>query len=465
MPSTSRRDALRLLGLAGVASVAGCSALGLDSGPNEQPPDALGTAWTPAADSWQFQAADLRNTAQSPHGVGTRPTVEWQNDRPEDRLDSFLSGEVVAATPRRVIVASEFEDEFQLDAYDSVAGDHLWNRRVDDSSGYYGPRFGGLVDGTMYLAESGADIVAVDAADGTVRWRRALREHVASEVPGKYLSAPNSATDFPALLTATPETVYVQSPYGIHGLAPADGAEQWRVYLGRQTENPALEEPYGLAVTDRRVWASYGGRVRSLFAVGVSGDGPEVERVELPLEIPSTPVLTGDGRVALTHAVTWGTSPAETLAVGATSDEVEWQFPGHAGDGAAAYSPLATDGERVFACASHEQPAQFVACAVRASTGKLEWLHRKSLANEDVEVGAGREFRLCRPAVAGDTLLVGYGTAPERERGHGEVLALARRDGGVEWRTDLSVAPQDLLVTSTGLYVGGQQGSVVALTG
>jgi len=465
MPSTSRRDALRLLGLAGVASVAGCNALGLDSGPNEQPPESLGTSWTPATDSWQFQAADLRNTAQSPHGVGTQPTVEWQNHRPEDRLDSFLSGEVVAATPQRVIMASEFENERRLDAYDADAGDHLWNRPLGDSADYYVSRFGGLVDGTMYLAGSGAEVVAVDASDGTVRWRRNLGEHVASEVPGKYLSAPNSATDFPALFAATPEIVYVQSPYGIHGLAPADGAEQWRVYLGRQAENPALEKPYGLAVTDRRVWASYGGRVRSLFAVGVSEDGPEVERVELPLEYPSTPVATGDRQVALTHDVTWGTRPVETLAVGATSDGVEWQFPGHAGDGAAAYSPLATDGERVFACVSHEQPAQFVACAVRASTGKLEWLHRESLANEDVAVSAGREFRLCRPVVAGDTLLVGYGTAPERERGHGEVLALARRDGGVEWRTDLSVAPQDLLVTSSGLYVGGQQGSVLALTG
>lgn len=464
MPSTSRRDALRLLGLAGVASVAGCSALGLDSGPNEQPPDSLGTSWTPAADSWQFQAADLRNTAQSPHGVGTPPTVEWENHRPEDRLDSFVSGEVVAATPRRVIVAGEFENEFRLDAYDAAAGDRLWNRPLGDSSDYYGPRFGGLVDGTVYLTESGAEVVAVDAADGTVRWRRNLREHVASEVPEKYLSASTSRTAFSMLLTATPETVYVQSPYGIHGLAPADGTEQWRVYLGRQTEKPALEEPYGLAVTDRRVWASYGGRVRSLFAVGVSEDGPEVQRVELPLEFPSTPVATGDREAALTHDITWATSPVETLAVGATGDEVEWQFPGHAGDGAAAYSPLATDGERVFACASHEQPAQFVACAVRASSGKLEWLHRESLANEDVEVGAGREFRLCRPAVAGDTLLVGYGTAPEEETGHGEILALARRDGGVEWRTDLSVAPQDLLVTSTGLYVGGQQGSVLALT-
>ena len=464
MPSTSRRDALRLLGLAGAASVAGCSALGLDSGPNEQPPDAVGTTWTPAADSWPFEAANLQNTARSPRGAGTQPTVEWQNHRPEDRLGPFLSGELVAATPQRVFASAEFENERRLDAYDAVTGDHLWNRSLGDSSDYSVLRFGGLVDGTMYLAGSGAEVVAVDAADGTVRWRRNLGEHVASEVPEKYLSASTSRTAFSMLLTATPETVYVQSPYGIHGLAPADGAEQWRVYLGRQTESPALEDPYGLAVTDRRVWASYGGRVRSLFAVGVSEDGPEVQRVELPLGFPAEPVVTGDRQVALTHDVTWATSPVETLAVGATGDEVEWQFPGYAGDGAAAYSPLATDGERAFVCASYEQPAQFVVVALRASTGKLDWLHRESLANEDVAVSEGREFRLCQPAVAGDTLLVGYGTAPEQETGHGEVLVLARRDGGVEWRTDLSVAPQDLQVTSAGLYVGGQRGSVLALT-
>ncbi|MFB6170966.1 MAG: hypothetical protein ABEJ23_00420 [Haloarculaceae archaeon] len=50
MVRPSRRTALRIVGSAGVASVAGCTAPGLFAGPNERVPDSLGTTWTPPAD-------------------------------------------------------------------------------------------------------------------------------------------------------------------------------------------------------------------------------------------------------------------------------------------------------------------------------------------------------------------------------------------------------------------------------
>ncbi|WP_435101340.1 secondary thiamine-phosphate synthase enzyme YjbQ [Halarchaeum sp. P4] len=49
MGPTTRRDALHLLGAVGTASLAGCP-LRPDSGPNERPPDTLGTAWSPPHD-------------------------------------------------------------------------------------------------------------------------------------------------------------------------------------------------------------------------------------------------------------------------------------------------------------------------------------------------------------------------------------------------------------------------------
>ena len=462
MSPPSRRDALRLIGLAGLTSVAGCSSFGLGDGLNEHPPDSLGPSWSPSADVWRFQYADLQNTAQSPHEVQTRPTTEWQDRVDADRSDSPISGELVAATPSQVITAGHFDRELQLRAYDAIDGTHRWQRRIQYPSGRRAPRFGGLVDGTLYVTDGGTDVIAVNAADGTVRWRRNLYDRVADSVPKKFLSPSDSPAGFSPIPLATPETVYIQSSYGVHGLAPGDGTEQWRLYLGDQTDEAALEDPYGLAVTDQRVWASYGGHVQSLFTINPGGS-PEIERVRLPLEFPSNPVVTSDREAALTHDITWATSPQETLAVGATGDDVEWQFPGHAGEGAAAYSSLATDGERVFVCASHEQPERLVVFALRASTGKLEWLHRESLADRDVSVGTGQGFRLCQPAITGETLLVGYGENSEKRTGHGEVVALSRAAGHVQWRTDFSIAPRQVAMTSTRLYVGGQQGGVVAL--
>jgi outer membrane protein assembly factor BamB len=229
----------------------------------------------------------------------------------------------------------------------------------------------------LYVTDGGTDVIAVNAADGTVRWRRNLYDRVADAVPEKFLSPSNYAVDFSPIPVATPETVYIQSSYGLHGLAPGDGSERWRLYLGDHIDEAALGDPYGLAVTARRVWASYGGHVQALFTAQLSDDSLEIERARLPLEFPSRPVVTDDREAALTHDIVWGTSPQETLAVGVAGEDVEWQFPGYAGEGAAAYSPLATDGDRVFVAASHEQQEQLVVFALEAATGKLEWLHHR----------------------------------------------------------------------------------------
>nr|WP_245333084.1 PQQ-binding-like beta-propeller repeat protein [Halarchaeum solikamskense] len=464
MPSLSRRDALRTIGLAGVASVAGCSSLPLGNGPNEHPPDTLGTSWSPSTDAWRFKYADLQNTARSPHEIQTPPTIKWQNRITDTSSASLISGELVAATPDQVITVGRSDSELHLRAYGAIDGKRRWNRRIQYQSGRRVPRFGGLVNGSLYITDGGTDVIAVNARDGTIRWRRDLYDRVADAVPEKFLSPSNSAVDFSPIPVATPETVYIQSSYGLHGIDPGDGSERWRLYLGDQIDEAALEDPYGLAVTPRRVWASYGGHVQALFTVRLSDGSREVERTHLPFEFPSHPVVTDDREAVLTHDIVWGTSPLETLAVGVAGEDVEWQFPGYAGEGAAAYSPVATDGDHVFVAASYEQQEQLVVFALQVATGKLEWLYRESLADRNVSVGAGGEFRLCQPAVTGGTLVVGYGTNPEQGTGHGEVVALSRAAGQVQWRSTLSIAPQDVMRTGNRLYVGGQQGTVVALT-
>lgn len=465
MPSLSRRDALRTIGLAGVASVAGCSSLDLGNGSNERPPDSLGTSWLPSTEDWRFQYANLQNTARSPHEIQTPPTIEWQHRITDTPSASLIAGELVASTADQVITAGRFDSEVHLRAYGGINGKLRWNRRIQYQPGRRTPRLGGLVDGSLYMTDGGTDVLAVNAADGTVRWRRNLYDRVANAVPEKFLSPSNSAVGFSPIPVATPETVYIQSSYGLHGLKPEDGSERWRLYLGDHIDEASLEDPYGLAVTDRQVWASYGGHVQALFTVRLTDGSLEVERTHLPFEFPSLPVVTGDREAVLTHDIVWGTSPQETLAVGVAGEDVEWQFPGHAGEGAAAYSPLATDGDRVFVAASHEKQEQLVVFALQAATGKLEWSQHKSLTDRNVTVGADGEFRLCQPAVIGETLVVGYGNNPEQGTGRGEVVALSRAAGRVQWRSTFSVAPQDVMMTSNRLYVGGQQGSVVALTG
>lgn len=464
MSAWTRRDALRTIGLAGVAGVAGCMSR-FEDGPNERPPDSLGTSWSPSGDSWCFPYGDTGNTARSPHGIQSEPPSEWQDRVADRRPESFVSGDLVAATPARVITADRFDSEAQLRAYDAVDGTCQWQQRIEYPSGLrWGLRLGGLVDGTLYLSDGGTDVVAVDAADGTVRWRRNLHEEVAGEVPDEFLSAGDSPSGFSPRPLATPETLYVQSGYGVHGLAPDDGTEQWRLSLGAHADDDALRSPRGLAVTDQRVWASYGLGVQSVFELELLDGGPQVWPTDVPLDFPGVPVVTDAGEAALTHSIVGGSDPWESpLAVGLNgSPDVSWQFPGDAGDGSSAYSSLATDGQRVFVCESHEQPQQFVVVALQASTGNLDWLHRESLAGRDVSMGSG-QFVLCQPAVAGEALVVGYGSHTRRESGQGELVALSRHKGSVQWRTTVPVAPRHLAMTSNRLHVGGQQGGVVAL--
>lgn len=466
MPFTSRRDALRLLAAGGVAGVAGCSSFGGGSGPNEDPPASLGTSWSPPEDAWPFRFRDLQNTAQSPHGVGSQPSVEWTDGADGDPSSTEEHGDLVAATASRVFAAREFDGSVSLRALAADDGAQQWDRSIESPSDHPTPRYGGLVDGTLYVTDLRSDVVAVDAADGAVRWRRNLYEHVAESVPERFLSPNDSPDDFAAVPLATPETVFVQTPYGVHGLAPSDGTEQWRLHLAAEDSESPLARPFGLAVTDSGVWASYGRPEPLLFAVEVTDDGPDVERTRLPFrDYPHTPVAISDRKAVLTNGAAWSSKAQETLAVGTTTDEAEWQFPGYAGEGAAAYAPLATDGELAFVCEASERPARLVVAALRTDTGKLEWTHRESLADRDVTVADGQTFRLCQPAVAGESVVVGFGQQPDGASGRGAVLALSRDAGRLRWRADLPVAPEDVMVTSDRLYVGGRQGGVVALAG
>ena len=465
MVSANRRTALRMIGLVGTSSLAGCGGLNPSSSPNERPPDTLGTSWSPPAGEWRFPRGNLRNTARSRRTLGSQPTDTWQHRQDAAVTEDVVSGDVVAATNEIVVTATARDASVVLYAYDAADGAKRWRQQIEFSRERRYPQFGGLVDGTVYLTDTRTDVLAVDASDGTLRWRVNLHERLGETVPDRFLTGSGRSEDWFSLLPmATPDTVYIQSSYGIHGLNPEDGSEQWRIYLGnRNGDSHVLEDLGGLAVRANRVWASYGGPTPAVFTIEMFDGSPSIDRATAPLYLPGRPVVTSDGDVSIARQVVWSTDARETLAFGvAGGTGVTWQFPGLASSGAAAFSSLATDGERMFICEGHEQQELFVVYALRASTGGIEWVVRDSLSDRNVATASPAEFRLCQPVVAGDTLIVGYGTAPDQETGHGELIALSTSDGRERWRIDLSVAPRDAAVTADRIYVGGQKRGILA---
>lgn len=288
MVSVNRRTALRLIGLIGTTSLAGCAGLDLSGGPNERPPESIGTSWPPPDGEWRFPQADLLNTARSRRGLRSRPPVTWQNR--QDAVDTIdtVSAHVVSVTNEMVVVAVARDDGVILYAYDAADGKQRWRQRIDFSHRRRYPQFGGLVNDTPYLTDTRTDVIAVDTSTGTVRWRVNLHEQLAGTVPDRFLTGSGHSSDWFSLLPlATPEAVYIQSSYGIHGLAPDDGREQWRIYLGT-TDSHVLEDIGGLALSDNRVWASYGGPIPSVYAIEMFDGSPTIERATAPLRTNGT---------------------------------------------------------------------------------------------------------------------------------------------------------------------------------
>lgn len=463
MVSVNRRTALRLIGLIGTTSLAGCAGINLSGGPNERPPESIGTSWSPPDSEWRFPQADLLNTARSRRELRSQPPVTWQNRQDAVDIGEAVSADVVSATTEMVVTAVARDDGVILYAYDASDGKQRWRQQIDFSHGRRYPQFGGLVNDTLYLTDTRTDVIAVDTSAGTVRWQMDLHEQFAETVSDRFLTGSGHSSDWFSLLPlATPEAVYIQSSYGIHGLAPEDGREQWRIYLGN-TDSRVLEDLGGLALGDNRVWASYGGPIPSVYTIEMFDGSPMIERATAPLDLPGRPVVTNDGDINVARQVAWSTDARETLAFGvAGGTGVTWQFPGLASSGAAAFSSLATDGTRIFICEGHERMGLFVVFALRASTGGVEWIFRDSLYSRDISTASPAEFRLSQPVVAEDTVITGYGISSGQETSQGTLIGLSTSDGRERWRTDVSIAPKDIVVTDDRVFVGGQQKGVLA---
>lgn len=458
----TRRDALRSLAAAGAVAVAGCSTVARLRGPNEKPPDSLGTDWSPPADEWRYSNADLRNTARSSLPAPTTPSTAWTV---ESSVSERAARRTVVAATRDVVFEVTGDESTVLRARDAVDGTVRW-RRAFDTEGFGG---GGLVDGTLFGSLGETDVVALDATDGTTRWRVDLHDRTTDAVPSRFVT--DDPHTFEARPFATPETVYVQTAYGLHGLAPNDGTERWRLYLGSDGNynDRILQYPGRLAVGKRTVWAAYRHPTGRLFDVTIAADEVHVDANELAVEYPSAPVVAGtgiDAQVSFGQRV-GSTGVISPVAAGDPDGYRGWAFPGlAAGDGPTWVTGAATDGDSLFVTQTRPLDERFelAVLALDVGTGGLVWSHREPLGLPRSAPDFFDQLAVTAPVVAGDTALVGVATDPQDEDTEATrtLLALDTDEGTERWRVDPGVDPQDIVVAGDRLYVTGEHGGFAA---
>jgi outer membrane protein assembly factor BamB len=457
MKPLTRRCALRLATAAGVAGIAGCGLL--DEGPNERPPADVGTTWNPPADEWWFPHGDLRNSRASSVAVTGPPSIAWRVRAETDSSNGTSPLGITAATRDSLVLGGASDGRIILESYDPPTGTRQWVQRIPAPDVRY-ESTGGIVDERLYLTDTDKHVIAVDLTEGTILWRRNLYEQLSGVVPQQYLKRDHRP--FFARAMGTPQTVYVQSSYGLHGLSPDDGREEWRLsFGGRRDHGRALFESSGLAVARDRIWTSY--RIDGAYAVQSVSDDVTVSRTDTEMREAGHPVMSDEESMALSTGVDWSSSTSFPLAtILSGSRETPWQFPGFASSGAVALSSLATDGDNLYGCEAHENGNQFVVFSLQPRTGEIEWLYRESFIDRGI-VAISDDLRVCDPCVAGDNLLVGYGAASGPDDRNGSLFALSTVDGTVRWSMKLPLAPIDMALAGDRLYVRGQTNEAVAL--
>lgn len=157
----SRRTVLRSLGTAGLAAVAGCLAFGGPSFEDECAEGELATgdaAPGSVSGAWPEFAHDSGNTGYAPDLTGpTDPATAWRYatcDPMDEAAPTVADGTVYVANTQRPSVY----------AFDAATGDIEWT--VEEGGSQTAPA---VTDDAVYV--SGRSVLALDRADGSVRWR------------------------------------------------------------------------------------------------------------------------------------------------------------------------------------------------------------------------------------------------------------------------------------------------------
>lgn len=272
----SRREVLGSLALAGTAGCLGDR-------------DARFTAGSDTAADWPMPRYDPANTAFAPDAAAPRTDVteRWSAAPGFDvRTPAIVDGTVFVPAAEGLI------------ALDGASGDEQWRFAPSEQPWPSPPT---VHDGTAYVTMVDDDTLhAVDAETGDEQW--ALTEATAATI-GPHLLA-GDLVDDPLVLVGSENGV-------IRGLAPADGAERWRLDVFGGVRTMAYDSR-GLYVGTR------GGEVYA-YALGGDGDMPR-ERWRRKLGSQIEAITPTDNGVVVS---TFG-GPLRNLQDGAHAGTTDW---------------------------------------------------------------------------------------------------------------------------------------------
>lgn len=433
-------------------------------GPNEQPPPSVGTSWTPPTDEWHFPRGDLRNTARVETALPAPPTVEWR-----DATSSTAPLSIPVATADRLVTAQRRDTQTRIRGQRPSDGTVQWRRAID---GTQRTNIGGVADGRVVFNDGARTVVALDIADGSLRWRQPLYDTVSAEVSPRSLgAAAESPTAFDATPLVTPDCVYVQSSYGLHGLNPRDGTEAWRIALSTYADDTAsFGLSGGLAVAPGHVWASYGNRYATLFEIEINDGDPEVWMDAPPEDHVRRPVVTGDDPYAAALLAGFSGTTSDELPLvsmsnwGTLPDWSSWGFASV--NQPTRVAPIASDGTQYLLTQLFQTDDGLVVgvVALHRRSGGIEWTAREPVPSPVGAFERGAEFfehtSLCHPLIAGDTIITGYGVSSEAGAPptRGMLLGYDVTTGQRRWQMQTDIAPVDLALGGDRLYVGGRGG-------
>lgn len=402
------------------------------SGDGRSEETGLPRSWSPGGDNLLFRV---------PHGGRSTPVIVG------GRL--FLqSGSGQEATRQA-----------RLTALDAGTGETLWTVRRNIFHADTPPHRVGWPSpaadaetGTVFFFTVGGELLALDAADGAVRWSRSLSEELG------YVAAYGGRTPSPTVVDDLVILSGVSSIWGAH--APGrqrffafdkrTGRLRWLSSPGERPFDTTYAPPSVRNLNGRRTLLVGGGD--GAFHALEPTTGASVWRFPMSKRGVNSGALVIGDLVVVSHGEENLDSSVMGLLAGldaASSGLVEaeaarWRIPGFMGG----YSSGVTDGERIFWVDNGANLAAFRAGdAARLWTENLGTIQRASpvLADGNLYVGTvnGRFFIL-RPGEDGvevlDDDLLGTEDAPE------EIYASAAVSDGVVY-----------LVSSAGLYAIGER--------
>lgn len=306
-----------------------------------------------------------------------------------------------------------------------------------------------IVDGTLYIGNNSGKLLAIDPANGRVKWTYKVSNPIMSApiVYGEYVivgegneNSPNGASPSHPIRVGDP-------PNALIALKRSNGAVAWRVNLrGTGMPTPAI-------VGGVLVHHSGSGDVLGLNPA--SG----AELYKRPLH--SIASMTAAVPVGGDRFITAGIDTTAVWSLNAKDGTVAWQAPFSPVASGLGDCPPATDGARVYCDyvmppstttpVQTERQANFRAYALDAKTGKRVW---------DVLLGDGvlpMRNEAAIPLIANGTLYLGSSLAPVMH-------AIDPATGAVKWRAQTHGPVKGGIVDVDGvLYFGDLAGYLWAL--